>query len=212
MWNKTYTSSHMSATQWGYHAADDADAARERILDAAETAMQRWGVARTRIDDIAAEAHCGRTTIYRYFGNRDNVVIEVVLRQARRLLATLIDRLATLPDTPDKIVEAIVLAVDLVRRDQHLSWAFKPDDSPSPVEGMAEALHELATSTWVTFLRSDPTLKRALRPDVDPALAAEWMLRIMLSYLTFPGRSGGSRQAMRRQMRVLLVPALFKES
>ena len=211
MWNKTYTSSHMSATQWGYHAADDADAARERIVDAAETAMQRWGVARTRIDDIATEAHCGRTTIYRYFGNRDTVIVEVVVRQARRLLSTLVDRLATLPDTPDKIVEALVLAVDLVRRDQHLSWAFRLDESPAQVEGLAEALHELATSTWSLFLRSDPTLRRALRPGVDPALAAEWMLRIMLSYLTFPGRSGESRQAMRRQLRLLLVPALFKE-
>ena len=201
----------MSATEWGYHAADDADAARERIVDAAEAAIQRWGVARTRIDDIATEAHCGRTTIYRYFGNRDNVIVEVVLRQARRLLATLVDRLSTLPDTPDKVVEALVLAVDLVRRDRHLSWAFKPEDPPSQIEGLADALHELATSTWTMFLRSDPTLRGALRPGVDPPLAAEWMLRIMLSYLTFPGRSGESRQAMRRQLRLLLLPALFKE-
>ena len=100
----------MSATQWGYHAAEDADAARERILDGAEVAIQRWGVARTRIDDIATEAHCGRTTIYRYFGNRDNVVVEVVVRQARRLLSTLVDRwrkrhiLASLrPSAPERM-------------------------------------------------------------------------------------------------------------
>jgi len=201
----------MSATQWGHHAAEEADAARERIVDAAEAAMQRWGVARTRIDDIAAEAHCGRTTIYRYFGNRDNVIIEVVLRHGRRHLATLVDRLSTLPDNPDKIVEAVVLAVDIVRRDQHLSWAFRPEESPSQIEGLADALHELATSTWLAFLRTDPTLKRALRPGVDPALAAEWILRIMLSYVSFPGRTGASRQAMRRQLHQLLVPALFKE-
>src|SRR5437588_4226246 len=124
----------------------------------------------------------------------------------------MVDRAGRVPDTADKIVEALVLAVDLIRRDQHLSWAFRPDESPSQVEGLAEALHELATSTWTFFLRSDPTLRGALRPGVDPALAAEWMLRIMLSYLTFPGRSGESRQAMRRQLRLLLVPALFKES
>src|SRR5437763_8281651 len=188
MWNKTYTSSHMSATQWGYHAAEDADAARERIVDAAEAAMQRWGVARTRIDDIVAEARCGRTTIYRYFGNRDNVIVEVVLRHARRLLGTLVDRLSTLPDSPDKVVEALVLAVDLVRRDQQLSWAFRPEESPAQIAGLAEALHELATSTWALFLRSDATLKGALRPGVDPPFAAEWMLRIMLSYLAYPGR------------------------
>jgi len=202
----------MSATQWGYHGAEDADAARERIIDAGETAIQRWGVARTRIDDIAAEAHCGRTTIYRYFGNRDNVIVEVVLRHGRRLLATLVDRLSTLPDSPEKVVEALVVAVDLLRRDQHLNWAFRPDESPAQIEGLADALHELATSTWLLFLQTDQTLKHALRPDVDPPLAAEWMLRIMLSYLTFPGRSGASRQAMRRQLRLLLLPALFKEN
>ena len=98
-----------------------------------------------------------------------------------------------------------------MRRDQHLSWAFRPEESPAQIEGLADALHELATSTWLAFLRTDPTLKRALRPGVDPALAAEWILRIMLSYISFPGRTGASRQAMRRQLRQLLVPALFKE-
>ena len=76
---------------------------------------------------------------------------------------------------------------------------------------MADALHELATSTWLEFLRNDPTLRQALRPGVDPPVAAEWILRIMLSYLTFPGRTGGSRPAMRRQLHQLLLPALFKE-
>ena len=201
----------MSATQWGHHAAEEADAARDRIIDGADTAMQRWGVARTRIDDIAGEAHCGRTTIYRYFGNRDNVIVEVVLRQARRHLGTLIEHLATLPDNPEKLVEAVVFAVDLVRKDRNLSWAFRPDESPAQIEGLADALHELATSTWLEFLRNDPTLRQALRPGVDPPVAAEWILRIMLSYLTFPGRTGGSRPAMRRQLHQLLLPALFKE-
>ena len=50
------------------------------------------------------------------------------------MLATLVERLSTLPDTPDKVVEALVLAVDLVRRDRHLSWAFKPEDPPSQIE------------------------------------------------------------------------------
>jgi AcrR family transcriptional regulator len=202
----------MSATQWGHHQADEADAARERIVDAAETAVQRWGVARTRIDDIATEARCGRTTIYRYFGNRDNVIIEVVLRQGRRHLATLLQHLSTLPDNPEKIVEAVVFAVELVRTDEHLRWAFRPDESPAQIEGLTEALYDLAAATWLDFLRVDPTLKAALRPGVDPALAAEWVLRVMLSYLTFPGRTGQDRRAMRRQLRQLLVPALFGDA
>jgi AcrR family transcriptional regulator len=202
----------MTATEWGHHPAEAADVARERIVDAAEAAVQRWGVARTRIDDIAAEARCGRTTIYRYFGNRDNVIVEVVLRRGRRHLETLVEHLASLPDNPDKIVEAVVFAVELVRKDEHLRWAFSPDEAPSQIEGLSDALYDLATSTWLEFLRTDATLKGALRAGVDPALAAEWVLRVMLSYLTFPGRTGQDRRAMRRQLRQLLVPALFKEA
>jgi AcrR family transcriptional regulator len=212
MWDEIYTSSHMTATEWGHHPADEADVARERIIDAAETAVRRWGPSRARIDDIATEARCGRTTIYRYFGNRDNVIVEVVLRQGRRHLETLVEHLSSLPDNPEKIVEAVVFAVDLVRKDDHLRWAFSPGESPAQIEGLSEALYDLATSTWLEFLRTDPTLKGALRPGVDPALAAEWVLRAMLSYLTFPGRTGQDRRAMRRQLRQLLVPALFREA
>ena len=201
----------MTMAAWRYHSADEVDEARERILDAAEAAVRRWGVARTRIDDIAVEARCGRTTIYRYFGNRDNVLVAVLLRQGRRYLNTLVEHLTTLPDTPEKLVEAIVFAVEMVRADENLHWVFNPDAAPvAQVAELSEALFDLAASVWLEFLRTDPTLERMLRPDVDHALAAEWVLRTMLSYLTFPGRTGVDRRAMRRQLRQLLLPALFK--
>jgi AcrR family transcriptional regulator len=201
----------MTMAAWRYHSAGEVDEARERILDAAEAAVQRWGVARTRIDDIAAEARCGRTTIYRYFGNRDNVLVAVLLRQGQRYLDTLVEHLTTLPDTPEKLVEAIVFAVEMVRADENLHWVFNPDAAPvARVAGLSEALFDLAASVWLQFLRTDPTLERMLRPDVDPTLAAEWVLRTMLSYLTFPGRTGVDRRAMRRQLRQLLLPALFE--
>jgi AcrR family transcriptional regulator len=196
---------------WGHHQADEADLARERIIDAAEAAVRRWGVVRTRIDDIAAEARCGRTTVYRYFGNRDNVVVEVLLRQGRRYLQRLLEHVATLPDTTEKVVEAVVFAVELVRRDEQLQSLFTPDSAPAQIEGLSEALFDLAATTWQEFLREDRVLAGALRSDVDPALAAEWILRAMLSYITFPGRTGTDRRAMRRQLRQLLVPALFKD-
>jgi len=201
----------MTVAAWRYHSADEVDEARERILDAAEEAVQRWGVARTRIDDIAAEARCGRTTIYRYFGNRDNVVVAVLLRQGRRYLDSLLQHLATLPDTPEKMVAAIVFAVEMVRADENLHWVFNPDAAPvASIAGLSDALFDLAASVWLQFLKSDPTIERSLRPGVDPVLAAEWVLRTMLSYLTFPGRTGVDRRAMRRQLRQLLLPALFK--
>ena len=199
----------MSRTVWGHHTTENAEEARERIVDAAETAITRWGLARTRIDDIAEEARCGRSTIYRYFGNRENVIVQVLLRRGRVFADVLLRRVDDIPDPSDKIVEGVVLALTQIREDELLSSIFTAEVLPS-AERLAEAaepLFELATQVWVQLLRSDPRLARSLRPDVSPERAAEWILRIMLSYLAVPLRSNGAR-TLRRDLRLLLLPAL----
>src|SRR3989442_15733832 len=112
----------MSRTVWGHHTTENAEEARERIVDAAETAITRWGLARTRIDDIAEEARCGRSTIYRYFGNRENVIVQVLLRRGRGFADVLLRRVDDIPDPSDKIGEGVVFALKLIRDDE-LLWS-----------------------------------------------------------------------------------------
>jgi AcrR family transcriptional regulator len=200
----------MSRTVWGHHTTENAEEARERIVDAAETAITRWGMARTRIDDIAEEARCGRSTIYRYFGNRENVIVQVLLRRGRVFADVLLQHVADIADPSDKIVEGVVLALKQIREDELLSSIFTAETLPS-AERLAEAaepLFELATQVWVQLLRADPRLARSLRPDVSPERAAEWILRIMLSYLAVPLRSKNGVRTLRRDLRLLLLPAL----
>jgi AcrR family transcriptional regulator len=49
------------------------------ILDAAEACYERHRVSRTTVDYIAKEASVHRTTVYRYFGSRDDVLAFVML-------------------------------------------------------------------------------------------------------------------------------------
>lgn len=66
---------------WGDRPPVDDDEARRRLLDAAEVCYERRGVSRTTVDDIAKEALVHRTTVYRYFGTRDDVLAFVLLRE-----------------------------------------------------------------------------------------------------------------------------------
>lgn len=50
------------------------DATRDRILDAALACLRRYGGAKTKIEDIAAEAGLARTGIYRYFSSKREIV------------------------------------------------------------------------------------------------------------------------------------------
>jgi AcrR family transcriptional regulator len=200
----------MSRTVWGHHTTETAEDARERIVDAAETAISRWGIARTRVDDVAEVARCGRSTIYRYFGNRENVIVEVLLRRGRVFADTLLRRVDDLAEPADKIVEGVVLAMKQIRDDELLSSIFAAESLPSAARlaEAAEPLFTLATQVWVQLLRSDPRLASALRPEVSPERAAEWILRIMLSYLAVPLRTGNDARALRRDLQLLLLPAL----
>ena len=52
-------------------STDGYDAVRARVVEAAERWVERHGINRVRIEEIAEEAGCSRATIYRYFADRD---------------------------------------------------------------------------------------------------------------------------------------------
>ena len=50
----------------------------DRVLDAAMAAVERWGLARLTIDDIAAAAGVSRATLYRMFPGGKDVLFEAL--------------------------------------------------------------------------------------------------------------------------------------
>src|ERR1700739_3701176 len=62
------------------------DDARERILAATERCVDRYGLRKTTIDDVACEVGLSRPSIYRYFVDRDDLLIELITRHARALI------------------------------------------------------------------------------------------------------------------------------
>lgn len=61
------------------------DASTEAILDAALTEFDQHGIRRVALDDVARRAGVSRTTIYRRFANRDDLVAAVMDRENARL-------------------------------------------------------------------------------------------------------------------------------
>ncbi|WP_326561562.1 TetR family transcriptional regulator [Micromonospora sp. NBC_01796] len=51
----------------------DAQATRQRLLDAATKEFAAYGIAGARVDRIAAEARSNKAQIYHYFGNKDGL-------------------------------------------------------------------------------------------------------------------------------------------
>ena len=61
-------------------------ATRARILEAAADLMHAQGVERTSLDDVMAASRVSKSQLYHYFADKDALVLEVIGKQAERVL------------------------------------------------------------------------------------------------------------------------------
>lgn len=93
----------------------------EKILDAALVEFDRHGFRKVALDDVARRAGVSRTTIYRRFANRDELVSAVMDRENARLFADIADELKSARPQSDYYVEAFTSAILRSRRHRVLN-------------------------------------------------------------------------------------------
>lgn len=101
----------MEPSRWwgGDRAILDDEEARRRILDAAGRCIVRRGNTQFRMGEVADEAGVSRSTVYRYFPGRDDVLLGLILMRVDNALGKLVRSLPA-PDDPVRSVPEIVLA------------------------------------------------------------------------------------------------------
>jgi AcrR family transcriptional regulator len=95
-------------------SADD-DPVRERILAAALEQFALVGLRRTTVGDVARRASVGRVTVYRRIGDKPELVVAAIQREVTRVIGAVTAAVAPLERAEDRIVEAFVVGVGLVR-------------------------------------------------------------------------------------------------
>lgn len=199
----------MAKLRWGADAPNDTTSARQRLIDAAEACFQRYGVVKTTVEDVAAAAKVSRATVYRYFADRDELVLGVLLRKAGWFLDRLTAEINREPDFDRAVVNGVVFTVDAVRADENLALLFAPEaiGITTSIAGASEALFKLTTEFLRPFFEAART-SGELRSEVDLDEAAEWTLRAVLSMLTVQGPVERSTTEHKRFLSTFLMPAL----
>jgi AcrR family transcriptional regulator len=87
---------------------DDLD---RRVLDAAESLLRSAGLRRWSIDDVADVAGVGRTSVYRRFGGRDDLVHAVLARELRATLDAVGEAATGAEGLEDRAVAAVTAAL-----------------------------------------------------------------------------------------------------
>src|SRR6476469_6967669 len=131
-----------------------ADPTLEAILDAAVVEFERHGFRRVALDDVARRARVSRTTIYRRFANKDELVAAVIERENVRLFADIAAELKQAGPQSNYYVEAFTLSILKFRRHHVLNQMIA--DDPALVMEMLHthygaAIERMAAALKVIF-------------------------------------------------------------
>jgi AcrR family transcriptional regulator len=128
-----------------------AESATEAILDAALVEFERHGFQRVALDDVARRAGVSRTTIYRRFANRDELVAAVIERENVVLFADIAAALKGAEKPANYYVEAFTQSILMFRRHRVLNQMMT--DEPALVLELARRHYGAAIERMADALR-----------------------------------------------------------
>ncbi|WP_099024286.1 TetR/AcrR family transcriptional regulator [Mycolicibacterium palauense] len=168
------------------HPAADPDAATTAILDAAVVEFSRRGFRRVALDEVARRAKVSRTTIYRRFAGRDELVAAVIDRENAVLCTDIAEELKGVGPATDLYVEAFTLAIVKFRGHRVLNRMIT--DEPELALELAREHYAAAVARIVTALHVIFPPGFAGKVGA-PAVAelADTILRYALMALLLPG-------------------------
>lgn len=129
----------------------DSSSTTEAILDAAVVEFEQHGFRRVALDDVARRAKVSRTTIYRRFRNKDELVAAVIERENVTLFADIANELKRAGPQANYYVEAFTLAILKFRRHRVLDRMIR--DEPALVLELAAQHHGAAIVRMAEALR-----------------------------------------------------------
>jgi len=170
--------------------ADSAVAQRERVFAGAYDCVERFGLTKTTIEDVARASGVSRATIYRLFpGGRDQILRETVGWEMNHFFTRLADEVAHLPDLASRLELALTFARRSVL-DHALLQKVLVTEPEVLLPLMTIEQHRVVryiTAYLVPLLEAEQADGR-LEPGVDVARAADHLSRMLLSLIGSPGR------------------------
>jgi AcrR family transcriptional regulator len=177
--------------------------ARQRILNAVETLIAEGGLRAVSIASVAATSGVSRQTVYAQFGTREDLIAESITTMSGRVLGELIERLETIAEPAEYLVELLVSGRRAFRQTPALAVLLFADRE-NPMFG-AEVLAEAAPFAE-TFV--GPLFDRAPQLEERRADVIETLLRFGMSVLTFDSDLIRTDEGLRSYLARTLLPAI----
>ena len=162
------------------------DSTRERILEATYGCVARRGLAKTTVEDAAREAGLSRATVYRAFpGGREELISAVVGWATLEFFTRLYDQVQGAENLEQVMERGITFAHRSIVEHEVLQRVMQtePEKLLPALTVESNRIRQGIAEFLVPFLE-----KRGVAAGVDLVEAADFLARMVLSYMSAPGR------------------------
>jgi AcrR family transcriptional regulator len=182
------------------------DDVTDAILDAAAAVLAAGGLRHCTVEEVAARGRLGRTTIYRRFDGRDDLIHAVLAREVRRGFAAISAAVAHHDRFEDRVVEGMLAGLRAVERSPLLPLVRSEPELQRLLTVEAGPLVQVA----VAFLVEEDERLRGRAPTARARHAAELLVRFSSSLALAPDTSLplDDDEAARAALHALLDPLL----
>jgi len=200
-----------AVTAPGVVPGTDGSATSERILDAAEQCMARRGLQRVKMAEVARAAGLSRGALYLHFADRASLLDAVLTRVAWRFVASSAGPVGRRRTLASQVGEAAVF----IR--QHLGGSAHtlrlPAGEETALAAVLTARIDRLVAEWIEFwlpLLFAAEERGEIRAGLDHRQAAEWIVRLLLSFAVLSAATfdGDDAEAVRRFVATHLVAGL----
>jgi AcrR family transcriptional regulator len=147
--------------------------------------VARWGLSKTTVEDAAREAGLSRATVYRYFpGGRDELIDAVVSWQYLRFFGRLYEEVRGAASLEEVLERGLAFARQALLEHEVLQKVLQtePDVLLPKLTVESNRTVGMISGFLVPYLH-----EHGLAPGVDIHRAADFLARMILSYISSPG-------------------------
>jgi len=181
---------------------------RGRLVDAAERIVREGGVNALRLDSVAEAVGLHRSSVYRYFESKEDLLTAVATQASMRVRRKVVKELGGSAPPEQLLAEGLAMALAELATDP----VHRALTDPSVSEAMAKVGGKALTSGLAPLV--DPVFEEAaeqglLRKGVSPEDASRWLQVVARGLLRSPDilPDGPQLTALLERM---LIPVLFE--
>ena len=180
--------------------------ARQRIIAATRSCVEKFGSTKTTVSVVAAELGVTRQTVYRYYPSHSELLAAVAQAGLDDFVERMVTHLSSFSTPADVAIESIVFAVTAIPREPSIGLLFQAGETEVFSRGV---ISSMAISVGADILRRVPVdwSDIGVQDDELDGLA-EILMRLFDSFLQYPGDPPRGADDLRSLARRWLGPAL----